>query len=182
MDSDSQIKPVRYVFTAHKSPVILKTDKGFETIVRYIVDFEIACDLFDTKFVNEKTCVKNTHIINDREPWVYGDEGHIYVSHSAILSESEYETLKSFTNFNVLSRKYDGVVEGFSIESLKKLFPNNKYPETGVYIETEGMFRLRQPKCGFNETKHKRYIQASESFMLKHKKELCLSIDTGLYE
>jgi len=170
MEGSLSLQPVRYVFTAHKSPIFLKENNTFKTITKYIVDFEVACDLLRIDNMTEQTCIPNPHVVNIREPWVQGDELGIQISHSVILTDGEFETLMMFTNTNVSSRKYTGVVEGFAIDGLKKMFPDNMYANTGILLVPDGLFGLRKPTRGFSETKHKRYVQASESFKLKAKK------------
>ena len=170
MEDGLLLQPTRYVFTAHKSPMFLKESETFKVVEKYIVDFEVACDLLDITDITENTCIMNPHITNNVEPWVHGDEYGVYTSHAVILSEEEYSTLMLFANVNTMSRKYKGVVNGFSVKSLDLMFPNNSYPNTGILLTSNGVFGLEKPNVGFNETKHKRYIQASESFRLKHKK------------
>lgn len=162
-------EPKRYAYRAQPVVLYIRDTNGVMTKVTYYsVDFEIACDLKNLSDARGKDCVAEPHLINIREPEGQSD----YVSHCVIVDEVTYERLLSFTNTDGRLRRYTGVVDGYSMKDVYGDF-GFRIPDTGLclaehVINTGGLKRPVQP---FDEKKHMRYIQASESHKLKLSKE-----------
>lgn len=168
-------EPRRYAYKAEPVTLYLKTpgsDK-FQLVKAYEVDFEIACDMYDIDMARGENCIPNPHLINIVEPGLHGDETNLYVSHSTILDEPTFQKLQEYTNNTGKLRCYSGVVEGYSISDIKKLFHRDDIEDTGVCLTDSiiGIQGLRYPDEPFDESRHKRYVQASESHVIKLKKK-----------
>lgn len=160
----------RYAYKAQPVTLYLSNDEGtIEKKAFYSVDFELACDRFNLDDARNNNCIYNPHLINIVEPGVDVDVLNPYISHSVLLDKEYYDRLVSVTNSDGKLHSYNGVVDAYSIKDIKDLFKTNEIMDTGICL-TEGILRmggLKRPDEMFNENKHKRYIQASESHRLK---------------
>lgn len=175
-------QPKRYAYKAQPITLYLSNDDGSIQKKKYHnVDFELACDRFNLDDARSSNCIYNPHLVNIVEPGVDADSLNPYISHSVLLDDEHYNRLLSVTNTSGNLHSYCGVVNGYSIEDIRKLFKNDDILDTGICL-TEGILAmggLSRPDEMFNENKHKRYIQASESHRLKlDKQKTALSIKT----
>lgn len=179
-DSDS-IKccfgsPVRYAFKTNPIQLYIQHENKFYAVNAYSVEFEVACDLFDTADIPDLYEDLDPYLINCIEPGLTGKEVQCYFSHTVILDEVLYSRLLKYTNTQGC-RGYTGVVDGYSINHVRNIDSSINANDTGLYLD-EGFINkggLMRPAVAFNETKHKRFIQALESYKHKSAKALLTS-------
>lgn len=168
-------EPKRFAYKAEPMTLYLKNNETerIELVKAYNVDFEIACDLFDIQDARSNDCLYNPHIINIVEPGLDGDENDAYVSHSTILDEASFKKLQAYSNTNGKLKSYSGVVEGYAVQDIKRLFNRNDIVDTGVCLTDSiiSIHGLRYPDTPFDENRHKRFVQASESHIAKLKRQ-----------
>lgn len=153
----------RYAYRAQPVSLYVKNHDGIMVKVKYyIVDFEIACDLKNINDARSDYFVSNPHLINIREPDGQGD----YVSHCTMIDEKTYDVLRSFTNSDGRLRRYTGVVNGYAVRSFYGDFDYMR-PDTGLFLSDVDIGLLQYPEQPFDEKKHMRFVQASESYRLK---------------
>ena len=163
--------PTRYAFKERPLLLYVKTEDNFKIVKAHSVDFEIACDLRNVDDAKTADCIYNPHLINIIEPGLNGDEINCYTSHSIMLDNSNYNRLLKYSNREGC-RGYTGVVNGYSVRDIKDFFGRTDLDDTGVclvekFVEAGGLSR---PEISFNETAHKRFVQASESYKIKSQK------------
>lgn len=178
-------EPQRYAYRAkpatfyvHNADGVLEKQNG------YSVDFEIACDIFDLNEAKSDNCVYNPHLINILEPGVDIDDAKPYISHSIILDVDHYVRLQSVTNRDGGLMRYTGVVNGYSVDHIKSVFKRNDVLNTGVCL-SKGIYLLnglQRPEIPFDEKKHARYVQLSESYKLKLQRNNNSLVLRDLYE
>lgn len=176
-------EPVRYAYRVQPITIYVNHNDIIEKHNRYNVDFEIACDMFDMKDSKGKHCISNPHLINIAEPDVDINVVNPYISHSVVLDEEHYNRLLSVTNTDGNLHRYVGVVEGYAVKDIVSKF-NIDLVDTGLCL-TENMFvidGLRKPEVAFDEKRHARYVQSSESFHLKLKKTKNALVRYNIYE
>ena len=176
-------EPKRYAYKACPVTLSVSQENHMKPVKYYSVDFEIACDMFSIEDARSENCIYNSHLVNIVEPGLDLDVDKPYISHNILLDEEHYNRLLSVTNSDGNLRRYDGVVEGYSIADIKSKLHNNDLIDTGLCLSEEmlRMNGLRRPEKPFNEKRHARFIQASESHMLKARKK-STALSTRIYE
>lgn len=177
-------EPQRYAYRAKPAIFYVRENGLMKKQVGYSVDFEIACDIFDLNDAKSNKCLYNPHLINIVEPGVDIDDIKPYVSHSIILDEELYNRLQSVTNKDGGLMRYNGVVNGYSVQHMKNLFKRDDVVDTGICL-SKGMYLLgglQKPELPFDEKKHTRYVQSSESYMLKLRRNNTALVRKNLYE
>ena len=159
-------QPKRYVFSEVPFRGYVISEDSYNLTNAHCVDFEIACDLYDISDAKTEHGIYNPHVVNILEPDLDGDEIDAYLSHSVILDDDLWNVLLSYSNCDGNSRKYVGVVEGYSIGDLRKLMNYDGLDTTGLCFAPFLLDRggMRRPSIPFNETKHKRFVQASKAY------------------
>lgn len=164
---------MRFAYKATPVTLCMKIGDEFQKTYGYSVDFEIACDLYDILDARGSGCIYNPHLVNIAEPGTTDtDAMNTYISHSIIIDEASYRRLYSVSNTENL-RSYTGVVNGYSINKIRAKLSDKQISDT-VLCLTELISKsggLVKPDIPFNENKHRRYVQASESHRLKMQKQ-----------
>ena len=111
----------------------------------------------------------NPHLVNIVEPGLDGSEMNAKMSHSIFFDEALYERLVGLSNRSGRLHSYEGVIEGYAVGDIKKAFDLPNLTDTGVCLSdaivAEGL--AKRPEVPFNENKHRRYVQASESYITR---------------
>ena len=128
---------------------IKKTDGTFSLRRSHCVTLEEAHDLDDISLAKGDGCVWNSYPINKLEYGACGKEGNLHIYHGILLSEEEYLMLLKYS-----------------------LPPQRLYAVdyvTECALRTEGnrvlLYDYVVPKVPFDRKAHKRYMQASESYI-----------------
>ena len=164
--------PKRYVYSSKPIVVYVNNDGNLERVKGYSVDFEVACDMKSVDDAKGEACLYNPHLVNIVEPGLDGSEINAKISHSIFLDEKAYERLLSVSNTDGKLHKYKGVVEGYSVRDIKRSFNLPELTDTGVCISDKmlGAGCVKRPDVPFNEVRHRRFVQASESYHIKLRK------------
>lgn len=161
--------PKRYAYSSKPVTMYVQQGEELKRVKGYAVDFEIACDLTPISKAKGEGCLYNPHLVNIVEPGLDGSEINAKVSHSIFLDEAAYGRLFEMSNKSGRLHKYSGVVEGYSVSDIKKAFDIPNLTNTGVCMSDRMLEDgcLRCPETPFDENKHRRYVQASESYRTK---------------
>ena len=95
-----------------------------------------------------------------------------------MLFEASFKKLQAYTNDSGKLKRYSGVVEGYAVQDIKKIFKRNDIDDTGICLTDSiiSIHGLRYPGVPFDENRHKRFIQASESHIVKLKRQKKLQL------
>ncbi len=178
-DDDSHVKgrfgpPVRYAFKSNPMKMYVQnTNGGFYQVDAYAVTFERACDMFDIHSIGHDYKHMYRYLTSCMEPGLTGEEVSCYFSHSVVLDEVLYSRLMEYANTKNC-RGYTGVIDGYSVMQVKMADSSVRCNNTGLYLEDVFIRQggLSKPAVPFNETKHKRFLQALESYRIKETKKL----------
>ena len=177
-DDDSHVKgrfgpPVRYAFKSNPMKMyVQQTDGRFYQVNAYAVTFERACDLYNIHDIGHNYKHMYRYLTSCMEPGLTGEELSCYLSHSVVLDEVLYSRLMEHTNIKNC-RGYTGVVDGYSVMQIRMADNSIRCNNTGLYLEDSFIRQggLAKPAIPFNETKHKRFLQALESYKIKEAKK-----------
>ena len=164
--------PKRYAYSSQPVTVYVREGSTFRRKDGYSVDFEIACDTADLTSARGKDCMYNPHLVNIVEPGLDGTERNSIISHSIFLDNEAYSRLMKVSNTRGKLHKYNGVVEGYAVRDIEKAFNVEGLTDTGVCLSDAVIESncVRCPDIPFDENKHMRYVQASESYINKVRK------------
>ena len=161
--------PRRYAYVSNPVTLYLNVNGNIEPKKYYSVSFVKACDLFDISDARGPNRITNPYLLNVQEPNTDGTELNSFLSHSVLLDEDTFYKLYQHTNREGNLRRFDGVVDGYSVQDMQKIFNNMSLVDTGLCI-SDGVIAnglLKASDIPFDEKKHTRYIQASESYEIK---------------
>lgn len=164
--------PRRYAYVSNPVTLYVNVNGRLEPKKYYSVDFVIACDLFDISSARGINRVVNPHVINIQEPNTDGSEAGSFVCHSVLLDEGSFIKLQQNTNRNGNLRRFDGVVNGYAVSDVRRILRNDSIIDTGLLLSYDDIQDglIETPSISFDEKKHMRYIQASESCEIKLQK------------
>ena len=171
-------EPKRYAYKAQPVTLYVAQETGMKSVKCYSVDFEKACDMFSIDDARSKNYVHNPHLINIIEHKSSKNVDEPDVLHSILLDKVHYDRLLSFTNSDGNLRRYNGVVEGHEFKDVKDKLNDCDLIDTGLCLSEKILHAggLRRPTQCFDEKKHTRFVQASESYRIKSQKRLKPSV------